>query len=193
MKFEIANKLLTDRVSLMLRSFAVSTRCLSHTQEHSKIQVIRMMPLETFEGAWENRIWEGWRWESRYKRNNVYNAPFRRNSKFVSLSTIIFRNLHANRFRGPCAKWNKGNTSSFGSPLYRFLHFHPFVLKGTTIRRVIPALFPIIRGSATLKFYPFRFRGWSIARNALVNVRKMTLRFHIFFRVVERIYYGKEH
>jgi len=35
--------------------------------------------------------------------NNVYNAPFRWNSKFVSLSTIIFRNLHANRFRRLCA------------------------------------------------------------------------------------------
>lgn len=85
------------------------------------------MPLETFEGARENRIWEGWRWESHYKRNNVYNVPFRWNSKFVSLSTIIFRNLHTNRFRGPRAKWNKGDANSFVSPLYCFLHFHPHV------------------------------------------------------------------
>lgn len=143
------------------------------------IQVKGMMPLETFEGARENRIWEGWRWESRYKRNNVYNVPFRRNSKFVSLSTIIFRNLHTNRFRGPCAMKQGGmRVVSALRCTASFTFIRMLVLKSATIRRVIPAFLPIIRGPTTLKFYPFRFRGWNIA---LVNVQKMTLRFHIFF------------
>lgn len=196
MRFGIANKI-TNLSNLVdaLRSFAVSARCLSHTQEHSKI-------IFKLKGWWRSKrsrvlektsIREGWRWESRYKRNNVYNVPFRRNSKFVSLSTIIFRNLHTNRFRGPCTRWNEGNASSFNSPFCTafFTFILVLVLKATLrFDASFPHAFPSFRGCATLKFYPFRFRGWSIARSALVNVRKMTLRFHIFFfRVVERIYY----
>jgi len=61
MKFEIirTNKLLTDRTSLMLRSFAVCicTLFIVHAGAlENHIQVKGMMPFETFEGARENRM-----------------------------------------------------------------------------------------------------------------------------------------
>lgn len=121
----------------------------------NRIRVKGMVSLETFEGARENRM--RWGENPATSGNNVYNAPFRWNLKFVSLSTIIFRNLHTNRFRRLCAMEHEACEYSFAS-IPPLLHPRTCIEKRYDSTRHLRTL-SIIRGGTTLKFYPFRFRG----------------------------------
>lgn len=94
------------------------------------------------------------RWGKRgcYKRNNVYNASVRRNSEFVSLSAIIFWNLHTNRCRARCTRKGKRVRPGIVSDTRRAV-----VLKSEAFLPTSPGSYRQL--STTLKFYLALFRG----------------------------------
>lgn len=99
-------------------------------------------------------LWVGKRgW---YKRNNVYNASVRRNTEFVSLSAIIFWNLHTNRSRA----LYHGKEGEGGEPVVVFGYTALCIEKRSVPqRRVVVSPRSYRQLSTTLKFYLTLFRG----------------------------------